>query len=102
MTTQKKVKIKPLGDRILLRPIISSDKKTKSGIIIPDTIGKEVPEQGEVVAVGEGALMDGKRIKPSVEVGDTVVFSKYGYDEIKVNGEEFFILKEENILAIID
>lgn len=100
MVTQK-IKIKPLADRILLKPIEVENKKTKSGIIIPDTIGKEVPEQGLVVAIGEGRYIDGKLIKPAVEVGDTVVFSKYGYDEIKVDGEDFLILKEENILAII-
>jgi len=98
----KKLKIKPLGDRILIRPISFEDKKTKSGIIIPDTIDKERPEQGEVVAVGEGKIVDGKIQKTSVGVGDRVVFSKYGYDEIKVDGEELLILKEENILAIIN
>lgn len=95
-------KIIPLGDRVLLK--ISEDKngsKTPSGIFIPDTVDKEKPEQGKVVAVGEGKYIDGKLIPLNVKVGDTVVFSKYGYDEIKVDEEEFLIVKEDNILAII-
>ena len=75
--------------------------KTASGIIIPDTVDKEKPEQGKVVAVGEGRYDDGKLIKPAVKVGDRVVFSKYGYDEVKFDGEEYLILKAENILAVI-
>lgn len=96
-------KIIPLGDRILLK--ISDDKnqsKTVSGIYIPDTVDKEKPEQGKVVAVGEGKYIDGKLIPLTVKIGDTVIFSKYGYDEIKVNDEEFLIVKEDNILAIIN
>jgi chaperonin GroES len=97
-----KIKIKPLGDRILLKPIEASDKKTKSGIIIPDTVGREVPEQGLVVAVGAGRYENGELIAPVVSIGDTVVFSRYSYDEIKVDGEDYFMLKEENILAVIN
>ncbi|MEK7150058.1 MAG: co-chaperone GroES [Patescibacteria group bacterium] len=96
-------KIIPLGDRVLLK--VSEDKnqsKTASGIFIPDTVDKEKPEQGKVVAVGEGKYIDGKLIPLSVKVGNTVVFSKYGYDEIKVGEEEFLIIKEDNILAIIN
>lgn len=95
-------KIIPLGDRVLLK--VSEDKnqsKTASGIFIPDTVDKEKPEQGKVIAVGEGKYIDGKLIPLNVKVGDTVVFSKYGYDEIKVGEEEFLIIKEDNILAII-
>lgn len=98
----KESKIIPLGDRVLLK--ISEDKngsKTASGIYIPDTVDKEKPEQGKVVAVGEGKYEDGKLIPLSVKVGDIVVFSKYGYDEIKIDEEEFLIIKEDNILAII-
>ncbi len=75
--------------------------KTASGIFIPDTVDKEKPEQGKVVAVGEGKYIDGKLIPLNVKIGDKVVFSKYGYDEIKVDEEEFLIVKEDNILAII-
>jgi len=94
-------KIRPLGDRVLIKPIAKEDKKTESGIIIPDTVDKEKPEQGKVVAVGEGRYEDGKIIPVRVKVGDKVMFSKYGYDEIKVDGEEYFILKEDSVLAVI-
>jgi len=74
---------------------------TASGIIIPDTISKEKPEQGMVIAVGEGRWEDGKRVPMSIKIGDKVVFSRYGYEEVKLDGEEYYILKEENILAVI-
>jgi len=101
--TSSKSGILPLGDRILLRPFDASEvsEKTASGIIIPDTVSKEKPEQGEVIAVGDGKWLDGKKIPLSVKVGDKVVFSKYGYDEVKYKGEEYYILKEESILAVI-
>ena len=96
-------KIEPLYDRVVLKPLSEDERsKTASGIIIPDTVSKEKPEQGEVVAIGEGRLdEDGKRVPMSVKIGDKVVFSRYGYDEVKFDGEEYYILKEENILAII-
>jgi len=107
VTSKKSVKksdqkITPLGDRILLKPLSQDEMNTTaSGIIIPDTVSKEKPEQGMVIAVGEGRWDDGKRVPMSVKVGDKVVFSRYGYEEVKVDGEEYYILKEENILAII-
>ena len=96
-------KIVPLGDRVLVKPIDTDElaTKTDSGIIIPDTVSKEKPEQGKVLAVGDGRWDDGKLIKPRVKEGDRILFSKYGYDEIKIEDEELFIIKEENILAII-
>lgn len=95
-------KITPLGDRILLKPFSPDEMNTTaSGIIIPDTVSKEKPEQGKVIAVGEGRWEDGKRVPMSIKVGDKVVFSRYGYEEIKLDGEEYYILKEENILAVI-
>ena len=96
-------KIMPLGDRVLVKPIDTDElaTKTDSGIIIPDTVSKEKPEQGKVLAVGDGRYDDGKLIKPRVKEGDRILFSKYGYDEIKIEDEELFIIKEENILAII-
>ena len=95
-------KILPLGDRVLIKPI-REDKKTNSGIIIPDSVSKEKPEKGKVIAVGAGRWNgeDNRRIPVSVKVGETVIFSKYSPDEIKLNDEEYFILREENILAII-
>ena len=95
-------KIIPLGDRVLLKPGSKEDKKSPSGIIIPDTVDKEKPETGVVVAVGEGKIEDGKLVPMRVKAGQTVMFSKYGYDEVKVDGEEFFIVREDNILAILN
>ena len=95
-------KITPLGDRILLKPLSPEEMNTTaSGIIIPDTVSKEKPEQGTLIAVGEGRWEDGKRVPMSIKVGDRVVFSRYGYEEVKLDGEEYYILKEENILAVI-
>ncbi len=100
MTTKRK--IIPLGDRVLVS-IVAAETKTKSGIIIPDTASKERPEQGVVVAVGDGRTTDeGKTIAPKVKVGDAIIFSSYQLEEVKVDGEEFYILSESNILAIIN
>ena len=96
-----KKEIIPLGDRVLVKPM-EKEKKTKSGIIIPDTVDKERPEMGKVIAVGEGKMTDeGKVIPPRVKVGQTVLFAKYGPDEIKIDDEEYLIVSESNILAII-
>ncbi|OGZ09438.1 MAG: co-chaperone GroES [Candidatus Lloydbacteria bacterium RIFCSPHIGHO2_02_FULL_51_22] len=96
-----KKEIIPLGDRVLVKPA-EKEKKTKSGIIIPDTVDKERPEIGKVVAVGAGKVTDeGKVIPLKVKAGDTVLFSKYGPDEVKYEGEEYLIVSESNILAII-
>ncbi len=97
-------KIAPLGDRVVLKPLSEEEMSTTaSGIIIPETVSKEKPEQGTVVAVGEGKMTEsGKRVPISVKVGDRVVFSRYGYDEIKIDGEEYYVLKEENILAVLN
>ncbi len=104
-TNNTKIKVKPLGDRVVVRPITETERgtKTKSGIFIPETIEKERAEQGVVVAVGPGKMNDdGNRIPLSVKVGETVLFTKYGPDEIKVDGTEYFILSENNILAVLD
>lgn len=99
------VKIKPLGDRAVVRPLTNEEAGTvsASGIIIPETAKKEKPEQGVVVAVGEGKWdEDGeKRIPLDVKVGDRIVFSKYGYDEIKIDDKEYFIVGESSILAVL-
>ena len=98
------LKLKPLGDRVLIEPISEDEKggKTKSGIVIPDTAEKERSEQGRIIAVGEGKTgEDGKLIPLSVKKGQKVLFSKYGPSEIKVDGKEYLIAKEEDILAII-
>lgn len=96
----KKINIKPLGDRVLIKPL-EEELKTSSGIIIPETIDKEKSERGQIVAVGEGKIDDGKKVPVSVKVGDVVMFSKYSGDEIKFDGEEYLIVKEDSILAII-
>ncbi len=94
--------IKPLSDHILIEPI-REEEKTKSGIFLPDTVEKDKSEQGVVIAVGEGKKTeDGKIIPVSVKVGSKVLFTKYGPNEIKVEGKEYLIAKEEDILAIIE
>ena len=92
--------IKPLSDYVLIEPL-ASQNKTESGILLPDSADKDRPEQGKVVATGPGKLKDGKRIELDVKVGDVVLFTKYGPHEIKVNGKEYLIAKQEEILAII-
>lgn len=94
--------LKPLGDRIVVKPITKKEV-TKSGIILPDTIDKEKPEQGEVVAVGPGKLLaSGTRAAMSVAVGNKVLFKKYSPDEIKVEDGEYLVLEESDVLAIIE
>lgn len=99
-----KITIKPLGDRVLVEAIdLENSEKTKSGIIIPDTVSKEKSEQGKIIAVGEGKRTDdGKLIPMSVKKGQKILFSKYGPDEVKVDGKEYFIISEANILAILE
>ncbi|OHA07667.1 MAG: co-chaperone GroES [Candidatus Sungbacteria bacterium RIFCSPLOWO2_01_FULL_47_10] len=98
-----KMNIKPLGDRVLIEPLDQEKEKTKSGIYLPQTASKERPEKGKVVAVGPGKLMDnGKKSPMSVRVGDEVLFTKYGPNEIKVDEKEYLIAKEEDILAILE
>jgi len=92
-------KVKPLGSRVLVKAL-SAEEKTDSGIYLPES-AKEKPEEGEVLEVGEGKWIEGKLVPLSVKKGDRVIFSKYGPDEIKVDGEELLIVKEEDILAII-
>ena len=92
------VKLQPMGDRLVVKPM-QSEEKTKSGIYLPDT-AKEKPQEGKVIAVGPGRMTDeGKRIAPDVEVGDIVLYTKYGGSEIKIDGEEFIIMRESDILA---
>ncbi|MBX5437411.1 MAG: co-chaperone GroES [Alicyclobacillaceae bacterium] len=92
--------LKPLADRVVVRAL-QREEKTASGIVLPDT-AKEKPQEGEVLAVGPGRYEDGKRIEPEVKVGDRVIYSKYAGTEVKVNGEELLILRESDILAIVE
>ncbi|MDP3764523.1 MAG: co-chaperone GroES [bacterium] len=95
------MKIKPLSDRVLIEPM-TKEEKTKSGIYLPDTVDKERPEQGRVLAVGPGKVDDGEIIKMSVKKGDVVLFTKYGPNEIKVAGKTYLIAREDDILAILE
>ena len=96
----KKINIRPLRDRLIVRRI-SEEEKTKGGIIIPDS-AKEKPQEGEVVAVGSGRVSEDGKVTPlEIKVGDKVLFSKYGGNEVKVDGEDFLILREDDIQAIV-
>lgn len=92
--------IRPLGDRVLIKRL-EAEETTKSGILLSGT-SKEKPQEAEVVAVGPGKVEDGKEIKMEVKVGDVVLFSKYAGSEIKYEGTEYIILKQEELLAIIE
>lgn len=94
------MKLKPLHDRVVIKPA-KAEEITKSGIVIPDTADKEKPQEGEVIAVGEGKRSEGKFVPMQVKVGDKVLYAKYGGDEIKIKNEEYLVVKEEDILAII-
>jgi len=90
--------LKPLSDRVVLKPV-EAEEKTKGGIVLPDT-AKDKPQEGEVVAVGPGRILDnGTKLTPEVKVGDRVIYSKYSGTEIKVDGEEYLIVRESDILA---
>jgi len=91
--------IKPLGDRVLIKRL-EAEEKTKSGIVLPGT-AKEQPQMAEVIAVGPGGVVDGKEIKMEVKSGDKVIFSKYAGTDIKVDGEEYMLLSQKDILAIV-
>jgi chaperonin GroES len=93
-------KIRPVGDRVVVRPA-AREEVTRSGIVIPDT-AKEKPQEGTVIAVGNGRLLDnGKRAQMEVHEGDRVLFAKYGGTEFKLDNEEYLVLRESDVLAII-
>ena len=94
------MKLVPLGDRVVLKQLVA-EETTKSGIVLPGQ-SKEKPQQAEVVAVGPGGVVDGKEIKMEVKVGDKVVYSKYAGSEIKLDDEEYIIVKQNDILAVIE
>lgn len=96
------MKLRPLGDRIIVMPL-AKEEMTKSGIILPDTISKERPEQGEVMEVGPGRLLDnGTRTPVSLKVGDKVLFKKYSPDEFKMDDKEYLVLSETDVIAILE
>ena len=95
----KEFNLKPLEDRIVVQPG-EEEQTTTSGIVIPDT-AKEKPQEGTVVAVGPGRFEDGQRVPLDVAVGDTVIYSKYGGTEVKVEGDEYLILSARDVLAVV-
>lgn len=96
------MQLKPLGDRLIVEPI-SADEVTKAGIILPDTVDKEKPERGKVIATGPGKMLEnGTRLAMEVKVGDVVVFKKYSPDEVKVDDKEYLVLSESDIMAIVE
>lgn len=92
--------IKPLGDRVLLE-ILENEEKTASGVILPET-AKEKPQEGRVISVGSGRLEDGQRVALEVQEGNRVIFSKYAGTEVKYDGKEYLIVRESDILAVVD
>ncbi|PKN77149.1 MAG: co-chaperone GroES [Deltaproteobacteria bacterium HGW-Deltaproteobacteria-10] len=95
------MKIRPLQDRVIVKRL-DEEQKTKGGIIIPDT-AKEKPVEGKVIAVGKGKVADdGKLIKMDVKEGDKILFSKYGGTEVKIDGQEYLIMREDDILGVIE
>jgi chaperonin GroES len=94
--------LKPLNDNVVIKPN-SKEEKTASGIILPDTVSKEKPEQGEVIAAGPGKMSEnGTRLPMSVKAGDKVLFTKYSPNEIKVDDQDYLVLGESDILAIVE
>jgi chaperonin GroES len=97
----KKFSFVPLGDRIVVKPAEKKgEKKLASGIIISQAVDKEGSAEGVVVAVGRGKYDDGVLVPMQVRVGDTVLFAKYGYDEVKIDGQEYYVLPESGVLGI--
>ncbi|BFL45901.1 co-chaperone GroES [Lactonifactor longoviformis] len=94
------MKLVPLGDRVVLKQL-EAEEKTKSGIVLPGQ-AQEKPQQAEVVAVGPGGVVDGKEVKMEVKVGDQVIYSKYAGTEVKLDDEEFIIVKQSDILAVVE
>jgi chaperonin GroES len=100
MSTKAATKIKPLADRVVVTPL-EEDEQMRGGLYIPDT-AKEKPQQGKIVALGPGKLSDeGTRVEPDVEMGQTVLYGKYSGTDVTIDGEEFLILRESDILAVI-
>ena len=95
------MKFRPLHDRILVARV-DAEERTKGGIVIPDT-AKEKPVEGKVIAVGTGRILEDGKVRPlDVKAGDRILFGKYGGTEVKVHGEEYLIMREEDVLAVID
>lgn len=94
------MKLVPLGDKVVLKQLVA-EETTKSGIVLPGQ-AKEKPQQAEVIAVGPGGMVDGKEVVMQVKVGDKVIYSKYAGTEVKLNDEEFIIVKQNDIVAVVE
>ncbi|TAH64530.1 MAG: co-chaperone GroES [Anaerolineaceae bacterium] len=94
------MKLIPLGDKVVLRQLVA-EETTKSGIVLPGQ-AKEKPQQAEVIAVGPGGMVDGKEVTMQVKVGDRVIYSKYAGTEVKLDDEEFIIVKQSDIVAVVE
>ena len=99
MATATDIKVKPLADRVVVKAI-EDNEQMRGGLYIPDT-AKEKPQQGEVVAVGPGRVEDGKRVEMELKVGDKVLYGKYSGTEVNLDGEQYLILRESDVLAIV-
>ena len=100
--SEKKLNIKPIGNNLVVKPIVE-DKTTKSGIVIPDTVSKETPQKGEVVALGTGkVLKNGNKVPFVVKIGDKVLFKKYSPTEVKIDGLDYLIMSEGDVLGIME
>ncbi len=96
------MKVRPLHDRVLVKPYEDEEEKTSGGIIIPDT-AKEKPQRGKVEAVGEGRILEsGEKVPMCVKVGDEVIYGKYAGTEIKIDGEKYLVMREDDIYAIVE
>jgi chaperonin GroES len=96
------MKLKPLHDYVFVKPLLE-EEKTASGIVLPDTADKEKPEKGEILAVGPGKRMDNGELAPmAVKIGDKVMFKKYAPDEIKIDDQEYLLISERDILAVLE
>lgn len=94
------MKLVPLGDRVVVKPL-EAEETTKSGIVLPGQV-KEKPQEAEIVAVGTGGIVDGKEVTMKVSVGQKIVYSRYAGTEVKIDGEKFIILRQSEILAVIE
>ncbi len=96
----KKINLEPLYDRVVVEPE-KTEEKTKGGVVLPDSVEKEKPQEGKIIAVGKGKYVGGKFVRPEVKVGNKILYTKYGGDEIEISGQKVIILEAKDILAII-
>ncbi len=94
------MRLKPLGDRVVIKQL-DAEEKTKSGIVLPGQ-AKEKPQEAEVLAVGPGGMVDGKEVKMEVKVGDKIIYSKYAGTDVKLDGVEYIIVRQQDILAVVE